>query len=93
MKDLNFNYMTKEIRDWIRTMPINRDRLSYGFNITNQTYILYYDVPDLFISLFPLAICPTRTTAADTLSIITDDEIRTTINERLDSLVNRGRRI
>ena len=93
MKDLNLNYMTKEIRDWIRTMPIDRHRLSYGFDITHQTYILYYDVPNLFISLFPVAFRNTRTEAADTLSTITDDEIRTTINERLDSLVNRARRI
>lgn len=77
------NYMTEHRKDLIKNFPFDRDRLSYALNPVSQRYVVYYDIPYLFISLLPVAVCVCRTEAKKVCRTITDNEVYDYINSYL----------
>ena len=65
---------------------IDRQRISYSLMLPACKYVVYYDVPDQLVSLFPITICNTRDEAAKICRTITDEEVLTEVNNRLEKI-------
>lgn len=80
------NYLSQSLLEWIRSMPIDRDRLSYSKMLPSGSYVIYYNIPKQYVSLCPIAVCDFRDEAEQICEAIPEEEIRKQINLRYEGM-------